>query len=46
MLYDEDTGKRVKKPYNHITWVHNPDKDLKEKSITDFNLKQCLLFLG
>jgi len=41
MLYDEDTGKRVKKPYNHITWVHNPDKDLKEKSITDFNLKQC-----
>lgn len=41
MLYDENTGKRVKKPYNHITWVHNPDKDLKEKSIGDFNLKQC-----
>lgn len=41
MLYNADTGKRVKEPYNHITWVHNPDKDLKEKSYSDFNLKQC-----
>jgi hypothetical protein len=22
MLYDTKTGKRVKKPFNHITWVH------------------------
>ncbi|MBS1527612.1 MAG: hypothetical protein JST19_18340 [Bacteroidetes bacterium] len=22
MLYDATTGKRVKKPYNHITWAH------------------------
>ena len=35
MLYNSDTGKRIKEPYNHITWVHsllhNPG----------FNLKQC-----
>ena len=35
MLYDSDTGKRVKKPYPHITWVH---KILKKK---EYNLKQC-----
>jgi ribosomal protein S27E len=23
MLYDVDTGKRVKEPYNHITWMHS-----------------------
>jgi hypothetical protein len=35
MLYDPETGKRVKHPYNHITWAHSL---LKQK---DFNLKQC-----
>jgi hypothetical protein len=35
MLYSPDTGKRIKKPYNHITWTH---KALKQP---DFNLKQC-----
>lgn len=41
MLYDPETGKRVKNPYNHISWVHNPDKNLQEKCQVDFNLKQC-----
>jgi len=36
MLYNTSTGKRVKKPYNHINWMHSV---LKRK---DFNLKQCL----
>lgn len=22
MLYDKQTGKRVKEPFNHITWMH------------------------
>lgn len=35
MLYDDDTGKRIKEPFNHITWMH---KDLK---LQDFNLSQC-----
>ncbi|MES2807316.1 MAG: DUF6371 domain-containing protein [Bacteroidota bacterium] len=35
MLYDPYTGKRVKQPYAHITWVHK----LVEQP--DFNLKQC-----
>jgi len=35
MLYNSDTGKRVKEPYNHFTWAHALLK------ITDFNLKQC-----
>lgn len=41
MLYDPKTGKRVKEPYNHITWAHIPDKNLQEEGYTDFNLKQC-----
>lgn len=36
MLYDPLTGKRVKEPYNHITWAH------KKANIPDFNLQQCL----
>lgn len=36
MLYSPTTGKRVKEPFNHITWVH---KALKKP---DFELKQCL----
>lgn len=36
MLYHPITGKRVKKPFPHISWVH---KTLK---IKDYHLKQCL----
>ena len=35
MLYNSDTGKRIKEPYNYITWVHS----LLHKP--GFNLKQC-----
>ncbi len=34
MQYSPETGKRIKKPYNRISWLHS--------SIKDFNLKQCL----
>ena len=36
MLYDAQTGKRIKQPFNHITWVH------KLINQPQFNLKQCL----
>lgn len=36
MLYDPKTGKRVKKPHNHISWAHSILK------LEHFNLKQCL----
>ncbi len=36
MLYDAATGKRVKQPFNHITWVHSALK------LDNFNLNQCL----
>ena len=36
MQYDPDTGKRIKKPFNRITWVHTA------LSLPDFNLSQCL----
>ena len=54
MLYDGCTGKRIKQPYNHITWVHSLLKQqLKENTskfldsdmlslFENFNLKQCL----
>lgn len=35
MLYNPDTGKRVKEPYNCITWQHSNLK------LSNFNLKQC-----
>ena len=35
MLYNPDTGKRVKEPFDHITWVHSVLK------LVDYNLKQC-----
>lgn len=35
MLYNPKTGKRIKKPFNHITWVHKVTEQ------NDFNLKQC-----
>ncbi len=36
MLYDSGSGKRVKEPFSHITWVH------KALKLPDFELKQCL----
>lgn len=36
MLYNYDTGKRVKQPYSHISWAHSLLKQ------PDFRLKQCL----
>jgi hypothetical protein len=36
MLYDPQSGKRVKEPYNHITWSH------KALKLDAFELKQCL----
>lgn len=36
MLYNASTGKRVKQPYNHITWAH------KALKLANFSLQQCL----
>jgi hypothetical protein len=36
MLYDSRTGKRVKKTFSKITWMHTALK------LPDFNLSQCL----
>jgi len=41
MLYNKETGKRVKEPYNHISWAHKPDKNLKYGVANDFALTQC-----
>ncbi len=35
MLYNPETGKRIKHPYSHITWAHSLLKQEK------YNLKQC-----
>lgn len=35
MLYKSETGKRIKEPYNHVTWVHS----VLHKG--NYNLKQC-----
>lgn len=35
MLYDANTGKRVKRPFNHINWLHTAFK------MPDYNLVQC-----
>ena len=43
MLYNAETGKRVKKPYNHINWVHSYLR--KKDVIQDFHLDQCLFGL-
>jgi len=37
MLYDPESGKRVKKPYNHIIWVH--------KQLKQAHFEQCLFGL-
>jgi hypothetical protein len=39
MNYNCITGKRVKKPFNHISWIH------KQLKMNDFNLNQCLFGL-
>ena len=36
MKYDRLTGKRVKEPFNHVTWAH------KEMGLKDYNFKMCL----
>ena len=36
MLYDKETGRRVKYPFNHVTWVH------KVLKVEPFHLRQCL----
>ena len=41
MLYNKQTGKRVKEPYNHITWAHTQLLKLMEEDF-NFNLVQCL----
>ena len=35
MLYNSENGKRIKEPYNHVTWVHS----VLHKG--DYNLRQC-----
>jgi len=53
MLYDKQTGKRVKEPFNHITWAHSilisEVRDRKSDNASDighqtsdFQLRQCL----
>lgn len=39
MLFDKESGKRIKSPFNHINWIH---KILK---IENFTLHQCLFGL-
>ncbi|MDO8317243.1 MAG: DUF6371 domain-containing protein [Flavobacterium sp.] len=39
MLYNDETGRRIKVPYNHIQWVH------KLLKLEDFELQQCLFGL-
>ena len=36
MLYDSETGKRIKEPFPHINWIH------KIANYKDYNLNQCL----
>jgi hypothetical protein len=35
MLYNSETGRRVKEPFNQISWVHTAVK------LSDYKLKQC-----
>lgn len=36
MGYDATTGRRIKQPFNHVSWVHSVRK------MPDFHMKQCL----
>lgn len=40
ILYDPESGKRIKEPFSHITWVHSILK--KKQLIPNFHLEQCL----
>jgi hypothetical protein len=43
MLYNPETGKRVRQPYNHITWAHKIiGKGEASGPLNNYNLKQCL----
>ncbi len=35
MLYNAENGKRIKEPFNYVTWVHSLLR------LPDFNLRQC-----
>ena len=39
MQYNCDTGKRVKEPFNHVSWIH------KQLKLNNFVLQQCLFGL-
>jgi len=39
MLFDKGTGKRLKKPYPHVNWIHS--LLIKQREISEFNLSQC-----
>jgi hypothetical protein len=39
MQYNCNTGKRVKQPYNHVSWIH------KQLKLNNFVLQQCLFGL-
>lgn len=39
MLYHNETGSRIKSPYNHINWMHKVNQH------SSFNLSQCLFGL-
>ncbi len=50
MLYDKNTAKRVKQPFNHIAWVHSLIENAKSNNQnnseirnpnSEFQLKQC-----
>ena len=41
MLYDKETLKRVKEPYNHVSWIHTPKKDHNYGVNVDYSLTQC-----
>lgn len=40
MLYDSDTGRRVKEPFDHINWAHSVLE--KQGKVQAFNLRQCM----
>lgn len=41
MLYDRQSLKRVKQPFNHISWVHNPKVNKEFGEHGDYSLTQC-----
>jgi len=43
MLYDPNNGRRIKHPFNHISWVHSYLK--KQERIKEYRLDQCLFGL-